>query len=62
MHIVASQILKSVDFTETQKSRNLKSKTLTFFKGHLHIKGHFIAKTSFVEVAMNNIFSNMVSD
>ena len=45
-----SQILKSVDFTKTQKLNILRTKK-TFF---LHIKGYFISKNSFVaEVTFN---------
>ena len=50
MSMMTSQILKSVDFTKTQKSRNLRKET--FF---LHIKnsltiyqGLFCSKKSFV--------------
>ena len=52
---MASQILKSVNFTNTQKSRYLKNKT--FFvqmRKLLNIKGYFTAKNSFVvEVTFN---------
>ena len=46
---ITPQILKSVDFTKTQKSRYLESETLFFLQiKKLHIKGCFIAKISFV--------------
>ena len=59
MAMMMSQILKSVDFTKTQKSRYLENKTLFFLqikKNHLlHVKGYFIAKNSFVvEVAFKS--------
>ena len=48
---MASQILKSVDFTKAQKSRYLENKTLFFFQikknYQLHIKRYFAAKNSF---------------
>ena len=47
MSLMTSQILKSLDFTKTQKSRYLENETLLFLqikKNHLlHIKGYFIA-------------------
>ena len=46
--MMMSQILKSVDFTKTQKSRYLESKTLFFLEikktYQLHITGYFMAK------------------
>ena len=66
MPTMTSQILKSVDFTRTQKSRYLENETYFFQikKTHLlHIYSNFTAKNSFVaEVTFENIFSNMVSD
>ena len=56
--MMTSQILKPVDFIKTQKSRYLENKTLFFLqikKHKLHIKGYFIAKSSFVaEVTFKN--------
>ena len=46
MPLMTSQILKSVNFTKTQKSRYLENEILFFLQ--LHIKGYFIAKNSFV--------------
>ena len=52
MPMITSQILKSADFTKTQKSRYLENETYFFLqikKIHkLHIKGYFMAKNSFV--------------
>ena len=51
----ASQILRSVDFTKTQKSRYLENETFFVTKKKLHIKGYFITKNSLVaEVAFNH--------
>ena len=49
--MMKSQILKFVDFTETQKSRYLENKKLFFLqtkKFFLHIKGYLMSKNSFV--------------
>ena len=43
-----SQILKSVDFTETEKSTYLENETLFFLQLFLQINGYIIAKNSFV--------------
>ena len=51
MHMVTSQILKSMNFTKTEKSRYLENETLFFLpikNQQLHIMGYFIAKNSFV--------------
>ena len=49
-YLTTSQILKSVGFTEIQKSKYLENKQNIF----LCIKGYFIAKISFVvEVTFN---------
>ena len=48
MPMMMSQILKSVDFTETEKSRYLENETLYFLQLFLHINGYIIAKNSFV--------------
>ena len=51
MPMMTLQILKSVDFRKTQKSRYLKNVTFFLQNGkirELHIKGYFIAKNSFV--------------
>ena len=50
MLMMTSQILKSVDFTKTQKSKNLENETLFFLqiKKLINYKGYFIAKNSFV--------------
>ena len=51
----ASQILRSVDFTKTQKSRYLENETFFVIQKKLHIKGYFIEKNSLVaEVAFNH--------
>ena len=47
MPMMTSQIMKSVDFTKTQKSRYLENETLFFLK-KIYIKGYFTAKNSFV--------------
>ena len=58
--MIASQSLKSVDFTKAQKSRHLKNKT--FFhqikKIHLsYVKDYFMAKNNFVaEVTFKYFF------
>ena len=48
---MTSQILRSVDFTKSQKPRYLENKTsfsIQTKKNHkLHIKGYFMAKNSF---------------
>ena len=49
--MMISQILKSVHFTKTQKSRYLENETLFFLQTKKfinYIKGYFIAKNSFV--------------
>ena len=49
--MMASQVLKIVDFTRTQKSRYLENETLLSFKyinSLITIKGYLIAKKSFV--------------
>ena len=51
MPTMTSQILNSVDFTKTQRSRYLENEILFFLqikKLLLFIKGHFVAKNSFV--------------
>ena len=50
MPMITSQILKSVDFTKTQKSRYLKNEFffLQIKIYQLDIKGYLITKTSFV--------------
>ena len=52
MPMVTSQILKSVDFTKTQKCRHLENETLFFLQikkiYRLHIKAFFTAKNSFI--------------
>ena len=48
MPMMMSQILKSVDFTETEKSRYLENEILYFLQLFLHINGYIIAKNSFV--------------
>ena len=51
----ASQILRSVDFTKTQKSRYLENETFFVIQKKLNIKGYFIEKNSLVaEVAFNH--------
>ena len=51
--VMTPQILKSADFTKTQKSRYLENKTLFFlqikkFINYIHIKRCFMTKNSFV--------------
>ena len=49
--MMTSQILKSVDFTTTQKSRYLENETMFFLqikKINYIIKGYYMAKNSFV--------------
>ena len=50
--MMASQILRSADFTKSQKPRYLENKTLFSFQikkiHELHIRGYFMAKNSFV--------------
>ena len=46
MPMVASQILKTVDFTKTQKFRYLENKTLTFFQKKKKKKENSINYTS----------------
>ena len=59
MCMMTSQILKSVDFTKTRKSRYLENETLLFLIKK-HIKGYFIAKNSFVaEVPFNLLHKNV---
>ena len=48
MPMMMSQILKSVDFTETEKSTYLENETLFFLQLFLQINGYIIAKNSFV--------------
>ena len=53
---VASQILKYVDFTKTQKSKYLENETLFFLKiKKLRTKGYFTAKNSFVAEVLANV-------
>ena len=47
MPLMMSQILKSADFTKTQKSIYLKKKTF-FLQIKKFIEGYFMAKNSFV--------------
>ena len=50
MPMMTSQILKSVDFTKTQKSIHLENETIFFLQ--IRIKNYFMAKDCFVaEVA-----------
>ena len=56
---MTSQILKSLDFSKTQKSRYLKDETWFFLQKknnhRLHIRSYFITKNSFVaEVTFKN--------
>ena len=58
MSLMTSQILKFVNFTETQKSRCLEKKTFFLqvkkFNNYISIKGYFIAKNNLVpEVTFN---------
>ena len=57
--MMTSQILKSVDFTKTQKSRYLENETLFFISNkkihQLRIKDYFMAEISFVEEVTFNI-------
>ena len=58
MSLMTSQILKFVNFTETQKSRYLEKKTFFLqvkkFNNYISIKGYFIAKNNLVpEVTFN---------
>ena len=58
MPLMTSQILKFVNFTETQKSRYLEKKTFFLqvkkFNNYISIKGYFIAKNNLVpEVTFN---------
>ena len=54
--MMTSQILKSVDFTKTQKSRYLENETFFLQIKTLCIKGYFMARNSFVaEVTFNEI-------
>ena len=54
--LMTSQILKSVGFTKTQKSKYLENKENIF----LWIKGYFIAKNSFVvEVIFNTRYREL---
>ena len=51
--MITSQVLKSVDFTKTRKSRYLEKETLFFlqikkFINYTSRAGYFIAKNSFV--------------
>ena len=51
MLMMTSQILKSVDFTKTQKSRYLENETLFFFKKKNSLIAHldyFTAKSRFL--------------
>ena len=51
MLMMTSQILKSVDFAKTQKSRYLENETIFFSsnkKKEIYIKGYFMAKNSSV--------------
>ena len=61
MPMMTSQILKSVDFTKTQKFRHLTNELVSFLqikKNHeLHTRGYFIAKNSFLpDVALKAFF------
>ena len=56
---MTSRILKSVDFTKTQKPRYLENETLFFLqikKFINYITGYFIAKNSFVAEVTFNLF------
>ena len=48
MSMMTSQILKSVDFAQTQKFRYPKNETLLFLQiiknGYLHVKSYFMEK------------------
>ena len=58
MDTMTSQILESVDFTKTKKSRYLQNKILFLQNkkiNQLHFKGYFRARNSFVaEVTFKN--------
>ena len=56
MPIMMSQILKSGDFTKTQKSRYFENEAL-FFLQIKNIKGYFIAKNNFVSEVTLKILS-----
>ena len=63
MPMIKSQILKTLDLTETQKSRYLQNETLFFFKykNSLFIKGYFIARNSFAaEVTFNHYCNSLL--
>ena len=65
--MVMSQILKSLDFTKTQKSRYIKNKTLFFIKIKkiclIQIKGYFMTKNSFaVDVTFNVLVKSFAVD
>ena len=66
MPMMTSQILKSMGFAKTQKSRYLGNKTLFFFQIKkiilLHIKGYFILTNSFVaEVTFKSNIARITS-
>ena len=64
MPLMTSQILKSVDFTKTQKSRYLENEMRFSNKkiNSLHIKSYFMPKNNFVlEVVFNNIRKKSLS-
>ena len=55
--MMTAQILKSVDFTKTQKSRYLENETFFLQMKNLIIQGYFMAKnTSVVEVTNLEMF------
>ena len=60
--MMTSLILKSADFTETQKSRYLENETFFLQKKKIHllqIKGYFMTKNSFiVEVTLKSFFQS----
>ena len=54
--MMTSQILESVDFTKTQKSRYLKKETIfSWKKNQLHIKGYFVTKSFVGEVIFKSV-------
>ena len=60
--MMTAQILKSVDFTKTQKSRYLENETFFLQMKNLIIQGYFMAKnTSVVEVTnLENVLQGNV--
>ena len=60
MPVMTSQILRSVDFTKTQKSRCLENETIFSLNKkirQLHIKSYFMTKKNFLaEVTFNEVY------